>query len=223
MALDLSSFQPGSRNPDEAVPNFCPKCRTEYREGFTVCADCGVPLVHELPPEEKNVQVSDETGTGPEGAGSGDWVTVLEGVNAEDLMVARSVLDATGIPSLVHGRESPEPSRVGHLWTDSSAPLSAGTLRVRREDLNEAREILGVKEDEPGSEVRVEELEHKLVGEVAWFGGLCLAGLAVAYIVVPGDWDQQVRVLIYILAAFCVGFLGSHIRKGLRQSDTLEK
>ena len=28
---------------------FCPKCRAEYREGFTVCADCGVPLVAELP------------------------------------------------------------------------------------------------------------------------------------------------------------------------------
>ncbi len=24
---------------------WCPKCRTEYREGITVCADCGTPLV----------------------------------------------------------------------------------------------------------------------------------------------------------------------------------
>jgi hypothetical protein len=30
---------------------FCPKCRSEYREGFTTCSDCGIPLVHELPPE----------------------------------------------------------------------------------------------------------------------------------------------------------------------------
>ena len=28
---------------------FCPKCKAEYREGFTVCADCGVPLVETLP------------------------------------------------------------------------------------------------------------------------------------------------------------------------------
>ena len=32
---------------------FCPKCRCEYREGFTECADCRAPLVSELPPEPK--------------------------------------------------------------------------------------------------------------------------------------------------------------------------
>lgn len=26
---------------------WCPKCKSEYREGFTVCADCGSPLVEE--------------------------------------------------------------------------------------------------------------------------------------------------------------------------------
>lgn len=28
---------------------FCPECKAEYRQGFTVCADCDVPLVYELP------------------------------------------------------------------------------------------------------------------------------------------------------------------------------
>lgn len=32
---------------------FCPKCRFEYRERFTTCSDCNVPLVSELPPESK--------------------------------------------------------------------------------------------------------------------------------------------------------------------------
>lgn len=31
---------------------FCPSCRTEYRPGFTKCADCGVDLVDALPSEE---------------------------------------------------------------------------------------------------------------------------------------------------------------------------
>lgn len=30
---------------------WCPKCKTEYREGFTVCADCGSELVEEEPAE----------------------------------------------------------------------------------------------------------------------------------------------------------------------------
>jgi len=35
---------------------FCPKCKYEYRKGFTRCADCGSKLVDELP-EEKEVSV----------------------------------------------------------------------------------------------------------------------------------------------------------------------
>jgi len=29
---------------------WCPKCRTEYREGFSVCSDCGSSLVADLAP-----------------------------------------------------------------------------------------------------------------------------------------------------------------------------
>jgi hypothetical protein len=32
---------------------FCPKCGTEYREGFNTCADCDVPLVAEPPVESR--------------------------------------------------------------------------------------------------------------------------------------------------------------------------
>ncbi|MBE5962889.1 MAG: zinc ribbon domain-containing protein [Lachnospiraceae bacterium] len=30
---------------------WCPKCKNEYKEGVTVCADCGEPLVDKLPDE----------------------------------------------------------------------------------------------------------------------------------------------------------------------------
>ncbi|MCM1541256.1 MAG: hypothetical protein NC121_08340 [Blautia sp.] len=32
---------------------WCPKCKSEYREGFTVCADCGCALVEEEQVEER--------------------------------------------------------------------------------------------------------------------------------------------------------------------------
>lgn len=33
---------------------WCPKCKCEYREGITECADCKVALVDELPPDNEN-------------------------------------------------------------------------------------------------------------------------------------------------------------------------
>lgn len=30
---------------------YCPKCRSEYRKGFTRCGECGCPLVERLPDE----------------------------------------------------------------------------------------------------------------------------------------------------------------------------
>ena len=37
---------------------WCPKCKSEYREGFTECATCHVPLVDELP-EEDEIRIQD--------------------------------------------------------------------------------------------------------------------------------------------------------------------
>ena len=36
---------------------WCPKCKMEYREGITVCADCGTPLVEEFTEKEEQVVV----------------------------------------------------------------------------------------------------------------------------------------------------------------------
>ena len=39
---------------------FCPRCRCEYRLGFTECADCHVPLVDQMPPPDPPVRLSPE-------------------------------------------------------------------------------------------------------------------------------------------------------------------
>lgn len=68
---------------------FCPKCRSEYREGYTECEECRVPLVDELPPEPEGEYV--------------DWVTVLTTLDHNTVMVATSLLGDAGIPVFVKG------------------------------------------------------------------------------------------------------------------------
>jgi hypothetical protein len=62
---------------------FCPKCRTEYRRGFTVCADCSVKLVDELSPEPEPEFV--------------DFKEVLATYNPADVAFLKSFLDSEGI------------------------------------------------------------------------------------------------------------------------------
>ncbi len=68
---------------------FCPNCRTEYQPGATTCADCSVPLVPELP-----AAVADELIEAEE---------ILATYNVGDILMIRSLLDANGIPYLLHG------------------------------------------------------------------------------------------------------------------------
>lgn len=63
---------------------FCPKCRSEFEPGYTECAPCGVVLVEELPPPPQ-----------PEYQ---ELKTVFVASNETDLMVAKSRLEAAGIP-----------------------------------------------------------------------------------------------------------------------------
>ncbi len=65
---------------------FCPKCRTEYREGFYVCIDCNSDLVDELPP----VPPEEE----PEFT---DYVEIMGTYNPADVALIKSILDSENI------------------------------------------------------------------------------------------------------------------------------
>ena len=58
---------------------FCPKCRTEYREGFSICADCNTELVDEIPPEPEPEFV--------------DYEEVLVTYNPADIALIKSMLE----------------------------------------------------------------------------------------------------------------------------------
>lgn len=70
---------------------FCPKCKAEYREGFSRCADCEVDLVPELSPEpEPSEQFV-------------DLMNIKTYSSRHDAELAKSFLEAHGIDAVVSG------------------------------------------------------------------------------------------------------------------------
>jgi len=71
---------------------YCPRCRVLYREGFTECADCRVPLREgEPPPPETPVPGL-------------NLVVVLETNDEMQLALAKGLLEEAGIPYFVLGQ-----------------------------------------------------------------------------------------------------------------------
>jgi hypothetical protein len=105
---------------------YCPQCRVEYREGFTECSDCHVPLL---------------AGTLlPEPASNSDpalgLVVVLETNDRIQLAMARGLLEDEGIPFFVLGQIATLVQDVDpflHKWV---------RLQVPRDREAEARELL---------------------------------------------------------------------------------
>lgn len=98
---------------------FCPKCRGEYRPGYTWCVDCDVALVDELP--------RFEAGEPP--------VVVYETHSQAEADVLRAKLEFLGIPATLSGDLA-----LGKLY-------SAGTyvpirILVPADAAEEARRIL---------------------------------------------------------------------------------
>ena len=116
---------------------FCPKCRTEYLEGIYECTDCGEKLVWELPPDPRKQPL--------------ELVTVLTTENPILLALARSILEGEGIPCQVKG----EGFHNMFAWSGADvkfSPLNEPVqIQVRKEDENDAREILKDLETESGT------------------------------------------------------------------------
>jgi hypothetical protein len=97
---------------------YCPKCKSEYRDGFSTCSDCDVALVHELPSEPESEFI--------------EYEEVLSTFNPADVALIKSMLDGENIIYCFHGehfmhiRPLVEPAR----------------LMVDKKEVETARELL---------------------------------------------------------------------------------
>jgi Putative prokaryotic signal transducing protein len=113
---------------------FCPQCKAEYRVGFVRCTDCDVELVDHLPVHE-----SSPVAEFPRGRFEAEpkLVVIRTFQRGLDADLAKSVLEAAGIASMIRGD-------AGRRYYYSYG-LALGTgieLLVRVEDAEDADKIL---------------------------------------------------------------------------------
>jgi hypothetical protein len=118
--------------------SFCPACQSEYREGFSRCADCDVELVAELPPSPSHAP-----------AGADGWSQVFRG-DPRSAEILRSILGTAGVKTVAPDEMIPQ--------IRPYAPSTGGQVRilVATADLPKVREIL---RDDPLAHVSENEEE----------------------------------------------------------------
>ena len=77
---------------------FCPKCKSEYREGYTTCTDCQVPLVETLRQEEDK----NPPGTRNEHT---DFELIYTTYKFSDVALIKSVFESEGITYFIQGED----------------------------------------------------------------------------------------------------------------------
>jgi hypothetical protein len=100
---------------------YCPKCRSEFREGFFECPECSVPLVEDLPPEEPEPI--------PEYV---DFEEIKTSLDMGEIAIIKSILDSHKIKYIIHNE---------FIGSTYGAALPARIL-VSENQVKEAKELL---------------------------------------------------------------------------------
>jgi hypothetical protein len=113
---------------------YCPQCGVEYRDGFTECSDCHVPLLAGAPTPEPASTFDPNL----------DLVVVLETDDPVQLFLAKGLLEDADIPFFVLGQ-------IATLIQDVDPFLHKRVrVQVPRDREAEAREILEAMLQEDG-------------------------------------------------------------------------
>jgi hypothetical protein len=125
---------------------FCPSCGSEYREGFSSCADCEVALV------DAPVLASHPD--------PGDVETVFATGDPVLLVTAKSLLGEAGIPYLTRGEGIQDLFGMGRLGTGYSILTGPVEIQVGARRAQEAADLLY----EAGLELGEDDGEGELPG-----------------------------------------------------------
>lgn len=101
---------------------FCPKCKSEYREGFNLCADCKIQLVEELPSEE----------LGSEEFQYLEFVTIAVTSDLSIIPIVKSILDYGEIKYFIKGDKSINMALFDNIME----------IQVPVEDIQNAKDLL---------------------------------------------------------------------------------
>jgi hypothetical protein len=105
----------------------CPQCLTEYRDGFTECSDCRVPLAPGPPPKPAE-----------EEAHAVELVTVLETSDPFVANLAKATLEDNGIEYVLAG-DDPDERQLSGM---SSMGAMTSRFQVEAHCAEQAREVL---------------------------------------------------------------------------------
>lgn len=117
---------------------ICPKCKTEYRDGFTTCADCGASLeehaaiINETAQSSKNERKAAESGWQP-----ADERFLANFNEVVELSYVTSMLDDARIPYRIIAKDVSDYLQIMH-----GSSYLGSCLYVNAKDYEAAREII---------------------------------------------------------------------------------
>ncbi|MFC1528926.1 putative signal transducing protein [Candidatus Latescibacterota bacterium] len=106
---------------------FCPKCRNEKREEFSVCPVCNIPLVMELLPEPKPEYVK--------------FVTVFSAGNPADIVIAKSILENANIQYFAKNEGVQDLIGWGRIGMKYNLAVGPIEIQVGEDDAGEAQAL----------------------------------------------------------------------------------
>ena len=111
---------------------FCPECQGEYREGFTECADCGVPLVEKLTEAAEAADPAPDAGL----------VALVRTGDPNELAFAEAVLTEADIPFVKKGESVQDLFALGRVGMGFNPITGPIVLLVSEEHAAEAAKLL---------------------------------------------------------------------------------